>query len=227
MTNGAHRRRRQAQKGVEAVFTSDGDKHNNVRYAAGLLTIGTGAALWIWGIRPLASSNPKLIQLSGLTSSLILMSVAMSMVIGGVGWSTYLLAVRRTKRENSKIRSAIYELEALVGSKNGAQEPSQGARLDIKLPEGQTSSRRVSKSLTVALAEAVMLIIVYAGLVQEYISNTNMQQWVHTNIGFGAYFLNYNVVLILTTALSGALAYQILRTGRSSSKITESRPGSH
>ncbi len=221
MTNGAHRRRRQAQKGVEAVFTSDGDTHRNVRYIVGLLTIGTGAALWIWGIRPLTSSNPNLIQLDGLSSSLILMSAAMSMVIGGVGWCTYLLAVRRTMRENNKIRSAIYELEALVESRNGVQDPTPTARLDMKLPEGQASPRRISKSMIVALVEAVMLIIVYTGLVQEYASNINMQQWVHANISFGAYLLNYNVVLLLTAGLSGALAYQLLQGARSSRKLPQ------
>ncbi len=215
MANGARRRKRKTQNGVEAVFTPDGDRHGYVRYVVGLLAIGTGAALWVWGIQPLTGSTANLIRLDGLSSSLILMSLAMSLVIGGVGWSTYFLAVRRTRRENNKIRSAIYELEALVGSKNSVQDPTP-AKVDAKLPERQALPRRISKSLAVALLEAAMLIIVYSGLVQEYTSNINMQEWVHAHIAFGGYLLNYNAVLLLTTALSGVLVYQLLPGERSS-----------
>lgn len=215
MANGARRRRKPAQNGVEAVFTPDGGSHGYIRYVVGLVVIGTGAALWVWGIQPLTGSTANLIQLDGLSSSLILMSLAMSLVIGGVGWSTYFLAVRRTRRENNKIRSAIYELEALVGSKNGVQGPPLVARLDAKGVEGQASPSRIPKSLAVALVEAVMLTIVYSGLVQEYASNINMQEWVHSHVAFGGYLLSYNAVLLLTTALSGVLVYQLLPRNRS------------
>ena len=67
----------------------------------------------------------------------------------------------------------------------------------------------VSKSVAIALVEAVLLIIIYGGLVREYASNVNMQNWVQTNFAPGIYFLNYNAVLVLA-GLLGVLIFQLL-----------------
>ncbi len=217
MANGVQRKRRPAQKGVEAVFTPDRDESGKAQYIFGLVAIGIGATLWMLEIQASWGSTGDAVQMGIVSSPLMLVSMAMSLVIGGVGLCTYSLAVRRTRQDNKQMESAIYELEALVASRNGVPDPTPAERPDEKLPERQASSQRISKSLAVALVEAVMLIIVYGGLVQEYVSNINMQHWVQANIAFAGYVLNYNAVLLLTTALSGVLVYQLLPTERRSS----------
>jgi hypothetical protein len=130
--------------------------------------------------------------------------------MGGVGLCTYYLAMRRTWRASNRIESALYELEALVSQKNG----SSGSSLEPRTVPDAKASRKprfglVPKALTVALVEAVLLILIYGGLVQEYASNVNMQNWVQANFVPGSYFLNYNAVLVLA-GLLGVLIFQLL-----------------
>jgi hypothetical protein len=122
--------------------------------------------------------------------------------------------MRRTWRASNRIESALYELEALVGQKS----PVQGFALDGgAVPAAKTRKRSfhlpslgpVSKSLAFALVEAVLLITIYGGLVREYASNVNMQNWVQANFALGSYFLNYNAVLVLA-GLLGVLIFQLL-----------------
>jgi hypothetical protein len=65
------------------------------------------------------------------------------------------------------------------------------------------------RTLAIALVEAVILVTIYTGLVREYISNVNMQNWVQTNFVPGIYLLNYYVVLILA-GLLGMLIFRLL-----------------
>src|SRR6266540_4026618 len=100
MANGNKRKRRTAQNGVQAIFTTEDDWKAKTTLALGLFASTAGAASWAWSIQ---ASLP-----------LTFVSLAMLLVIGGVGLSTYSLAVRRTRQENNRIRSALYELEVLV-----------------------------------------------------------------------------------------------------------------
>jgi len=67
----------------------------------------------------------------------------------------------------------------------------------------------VSKALSIAVVEAVILILIYGGLVREYASNVNMQNWVQANFALGSYSLNYKAVLVLA-GLLGVLIFQLL-----------------
>jgi len=75
-----------------------------------------------------------------------------------------------------------------------------------------------SKALAIALVEAVLLIIIYGGLVREYASNVNMQNWVQVNFAPGSYLLNYNAVLVLA-GLLGLLIFQLLPRKLESKKL--------
>lgn len=194
MTNGNSRRRRPAQNGVHAIFTSEEGWTGRVTATIGILAVAVGAALWAWTIQT--------------SSSLTFVSLAMLFVMGGVGLSAYSLAVRRTRRENTRIRSALYELEALVEPKNSITYPTIETASNVGKTERQYRSRGTSKTLAVALFEAVLLIIAYSGLIQEYASNVNMQQWVRANVFLGGYVLNYNALFIVAGTLLGALVFQ-------------------
>jgi len=148
-------------------------------------------------------------------ASSILLPISIPLLIGGVGLCTYFLAMRRTWRASSRIESALYELEALVGQKSSTPV----SMLDGGVVPGAKKARKrsfhlpsfniVSKALAIALVEAVVLIIIYGGLVREYGSNVNMQNWVQANFALGSYFLNYNAVLVLA-GLLGVLIFQLL-----------------
>ncbi len=215
MSNGVKRRRKPAQKGVQAVFTPNNNWKGRAQITLGLAAIGAGTVAWTyttralggWGLGSLIPWNPS--------ASAILLPISIPLLIGGVGLCTYYLAMRRTWRASNRIESALYELEALVGQRNAAP----GSQLNAgAVPEAKKARKPsfhlpsfnlVSKALAIALVEAVLLIIIYGGLVQEYASNVNMQNWVQANFAPGSYFLNYNAVLVLA-GLLGVLIFQLL-----------------
>jgi MFS family permease len=210
LSTGVKRRRKPAQKGVQAVFTPRNDWRGRAQLALGLAAIGAGTAAWTYTTRVLGGFGFGNLVPYDVSFSAIFLPVSIPLLIGGVGLCTYYLAMRRTWRASNRIESALYELEALVGQKNGAPGSSPEPRT---VPDAKAARKPrfglVRKALTVALVEAVLLILIYGGLVQEYASNVNMQNWVQANFVPGSYFLNYNAVLVLA-GLLGVLIFQTL-----------------
>jgi hypothetical protein len=118
--------------------------------------------------------------------------------------------MRRTWRASNRIEAALLELEALVGQKNANSGPwvDPGAA-----PDGKSARRLrfdfLPRTLAIALVEAAVMVIIYGGLVQEYVSNAYMQNWVRSNFSPGSYLLNYYMVLILA-GLLGTLIFRLL-----------------
>ncbi len=191
------RKKKPVQAGVQAIFTVEENWKGKAPAAIGVFSVGLGAVLWGWFI------------IQG-TSSLALVSLSILLVTVGVGLCAYALALRKSKQENDRLRSALYELEVLVEPKNGPTDSA--VELDPKgdpaLVRGEP--RRMSKILALAMAEAIVLIMVYAGLVQEYASNINMQRWVLANIWPGAYVLNYNALFLVLGGVLGTLTFQLI-----------------
>ncbi len=215
MSTSVKRKRRPAQKGVQAVFTPINNWKVKAQLTLGLVAIGAGTAAWTYTTRAfvgLGLGNPIPWNAS---ASAILLPISIPLLIGGVGLCTYYLAMRRTWRASSRIESALYELETLVGQRNVVQGSAvvAGALPDAGKPKKHSpnlpSFNLVSKALGIALVEAVLLIIIYGGLVQEYTSNVNMRNWVRANFAPGSYLLNYNAVLVVA-GLLGVLIFQLL-----------------
>lgn len=204
------RRRRPAQKGVQAVFTPAKNWKGRAQLALGLIAIAVGTAAWTYTTRAAGGFGLGGFVPWNASASAILLPISLPLLIGGVALCTYYLAMRRTWRASNRIESALYELEALVGQKNGTlgQLSNQETIPDAKAAK-KPRFGFVSKALAVALAEAVVLVLVYGGLVQEYASNVNMRSWVQANFAPGSYLLNYNAVLVLT-GLLGVLIFQLL-----------------
>ena len=219
MANGVKRRRKTAQKGVQAVFTADTGWKGRAQVAFGLIAIGIGTAAWEYSTRALGGFGLGNLIPWDLSISAILLPLSIPLLIGGVSLCTYYLAMRRTWRARNRIESALYELEALVGQKNAALGSSAeaGVARETKA-EAKPQFRLRSKALAVALIEGVLLIAIYGGLVREYVSNVNMQNWVQANFAPGSYFLNYNGVLALA-GLLGVLMFQLLPRKLRSSKL--------
>jgi hypothetical protein len=223
LSTGVKRKRRPTQKGVQAVFTPSTNWTGRAQLALGLLAIGAGTGSWIYTTRALGGFGLGNVVPWNESVSAILLPTSIPLLIGGVGLCTYFLAMRRTWRASNRIESALYELEALVGQKNsvpgsslyaGAVPEAKTRKSSLHLP----SFNLVSKALAIALVEAALLIMIYGGLVQEYASNVNMQNWVRANFAPGSYLLNYNAVLVLA-GLLGVLIFQLLPRKLQSRKL--------
>jgi len=225
LANGVKTRRRTAQKGVHAVFTADAGWKGRVQVALGLIAIGIGTAAWAYSTRALGGFGLGNLILWDSSVSAVLLPLSIPMLIGGVSLCTYYFAMRRTWRARNRIESALYELEALVGQKNAApgSSPDLGTLPGVRAV-GKSRYGPVSKALSIALVEAVILIMIYSGLVREYASNVNMQNWIQANFALGSYLLSYNAVLVLA-GLLGVVIFQLLpRKIRSRSPRDSSSP---
>ena len=185
------------QNGVQAIFTTEQSRTGKTAAALGVVSAGAGAGLWAWLVVT-------------ATSSMNLLSLSLLLVIAGVGFGGYSLAVRNSRQENERLRSALYELEVLVEPKNGTTDAADEADPKSDSIPSRDQTRHMSKTLALAIVEALILIIVYGGLVQEYTSNVNMQTWVRANIWPGAYVLSYNALFLVVGGLLGTLTFQLL-----------------
>ena len=205
VNGGVKRKRRPAQKGVQAVFTPDTGWKGRAQVALGLIAIGVGTIAWVYSTRGLRGLGLGDHVAWDSSVSAFLLPVSIPLLIGGVGLCTYYLAMRRTWRASSRIESALYELEVLVGQKSTLPESPAVVGVVMEAKRTGRSFGLPSKALSIALIEAIAMIIIYGGLVREYSSNVNMQNWVRTNFALGGYFLNYYGVLILAGLLGVAI----------------------
>jgi MFS family permease len=210
LSNGVKRRRKQGQKGVQAVFTPSSDWRERAQIIFGLAAIVVGAASWTYTAKALGGAGLGSLIPWNASASAILLPISIPLLIGGVGLCTYYLAMRRTLRASNRIESALLELEALVGQKNiNSAPPSDSGTATGRQVATKPRLGFLSRTLGIALGEAAVMVIIYSGLVQEYVSNVYMQSWVHANFAPGSYLLNYYMVLILA-GLLGLLIFRFL-----------------
>src|SRR6266849_2677640 len=152
------RKRKPVQAGVEAIFTTENNWRGKAAAVLGVFGLGSGAVFW------------ACLRIQGSTS-LSEISVSMLLVISGVGLGMYSLALRRTRQETDRLRSQLYELEVLVEPKNGPAEFDVDAPSNAPLKGesriGNGLPHRRSKTLGLVIAETVVLVFFYGGLVQE------------------------------------------------------------
>jgi hypothetical protein len=189
------------QAGVDAIFTTENNRKGNIAAYLGVFGIGAGTVFWAWSI----------IQGS---SSLSLVSLSMLLVVVGLGLCMYSFAIRRTRQETDRLRSALYELEVLVEPKNGPTDLATDTQSNGSVKIGNGLSHPRSKTLGIVIAETAVLVIFYGGLVQEYVSNVNMQQWVRSSLWPAAYILNYNALFLVIGGLLGTATFQLLTRKR-------------
>lgn len=194
---------------MQAIFTPANAFKGRIEIAAGVFVVGLGVLFWALSLQSLADALNIGILTETANLSELFQPLAIVLVTGGVGLSTYSLSVRRARQDNYRIEAAVYELQTLVEGKTSSTSPISEAR-----PLGKTAITRghqfhFSKFFAAALVEGVLLILAYSGLVQEYNSNLNMQSWVQANFGIAGYALSYNTVLLLVAGLLGYLIFQL------------------
>ena len=205
---------------MQAVFTPNSDWKGRAQQVLGFISITAGVVSWTYSSRTLGGSGVGNIIPWNPTVAAYLLPISLPLLIVGVGLSTYYLAMKRTWRASNRIESALFELEALVAQKNGLGEPSKGTETPLGiLPKQKRRFSLGSSALAFALAEAIILLVIYGGLVQEYTSNLNMQNWVRTNFSMGSYLLSYNAVLGVAGIL-GVIVFQLLPRKIRSKKVS-------
>lgn len=176
----------------------------------GLMSIIVGVASWTYASRTIGGLGVGYIIPWNPTAAAFLLPVSLPLLIGGVGLSTYYFAMKRTWRASNRIESALFELEAIVAQKNGLGELSKVTETAPGvIPQHKGRFSFGSSAMAFALAEAIILLVIYGGLVQEYTSNLNMQNWVRANFSMGSYLLSYNAVLGVAGIL-GVIVFQLL-----------------
>ena len=205
---------------MQAVFTPNSNWKGSAQQVLGLVSITVGIVSWTYASRSLGGFGVGNVIPWNPQAAAFLLPISLPLLIGGVGLSTYYFAMKRTWRASSRIESALFELEALVAQKNGLGESSKGAETLLSiLPKQKRRFSLGSSALGFALAEAIILLVIYGGLVQEYSSNLNMQNWVRANFSMGSYLLSYNAVLGVAGIL-GVIVFQLVPRKIRSKKVS-------
>ncbi len=188
------RRAKHERKGLEAIFTSQSHVQNSEVLTG---AVGIVAGLFLSTFAAFRAEAPQSLGAWGqaIYSPLSFGSIGVLLLICGVGTVMFALANRETKLENSMASSTDEHSEV--------DSP--------KSMEGPKGRRRMfgpgSKLCSVAFVQSLVLVVLYAGFVQEYESNSTMQIWIRSNFPVGQSVLNWEGVLIL----SGSLALLLLQ----------------
>jgi len=183
------RRGKHERKGLEAIFTSQ----NNVRNSEVLAGVaGVVAGLFLSIVAAFQAEDPQALGAWGqsIYSPLGFGSIGVLLLICGVGTIIFALVHHQTSLEN-RIASSADEHSEIDSSRS--DESAKGRRL-IFGPGSKLGS--------VAFIQSLVLVVLYAGFVQEYESNSTMQIWIRSNFPVGQSVLNWDGVLILSVSLA-------------------------
>jgi hypothetical protein len=192
----AYRRTGREGKGVEAIFTSQNERRKSEALAGAAGIVAGLVFLILAGFR---AEDPQALGAWGqaIYSPLAFGSIGLLLLMCGGGTMIFAFTYHETKLGNT-IDSPISETSEVAFSR------------DAEAPDG---TRRVeglgSRIGAVAFVQSLVLVVLYAGFVQEYESNLTMQSWVRSNLPVGQSVLNWEAVLIFSVAL-GLLLLQFL-----------------
>jgi hypothetical protein len=183
------RRGKRERKGLEAIFTSQ----NNVRNSEVLAGVaGVVAGLFLSIVAVFQAEDPQALGAWGqsIYSPLAFGSIGVLLLICGIGTITFALLHHETDLENRLASSA-----------------DEHSDVDSSRSDGSAKRRRLifgpSSNLgSVAFIQSLVLVVLYAGFVQEYESNSTMQIWIRSNFPVGQSVLNWEGVLILSVSLA-------------------------
>jgi hypothetical protein len=186
------RRSKHERKGLEAIFTSQ----NNVRNREVLAGVaGVVAGLFLSIVAAFQAQDPQALGAWGqwIYSPLAFGSMGVLLSICGVEAIIFGLVHHETGLAERIASSADEYSEA-----------------DSSRSDGSAKGRRRifgpgSKLGSVAFVQSLVVVVLYAGFVQEYESNSTMQIWIRSNFPVGQSVLNWEGVLILSVSLASLL----------------------
>jgi hypothetical protein len=181
------RRGKHERKGLEAIFASQTNVRNSEVLAG---AAGVVAGLFLSIVAAFQAEDPQVLGAWGrsIYSPLAFGSIGVVLLICGVGTITFALVHHETNLENRIASSA-----------------DEHSDVDSSRTDGSAKGRRWifcpgSKMGSVAFIQGLVLVVLYAGFVQEYESNSTMQIWIRSNFPVGQSVLNWEGVLILSVS---------------------------
>jgi hypothetical protein len=192
----ANRRIGRERRGVEAIFTSQSERRKS-EFLAGAVTIVAGLVFAV--LAALRAEDPHALGVWGqaIYSPLAFGSIGLLLLMCGGGTMIFAFTYHDTKLGNT-IVSPISETSEVAFSRD--VEATDGTRRMVGLG---------SRIGALAFVQSLVLVVLYAGFVQEYESNLTMQTWVRSNLSVGQSVLNWEAVFIFSVAL-GLLLLQFL-----------------
>ncbi len=175
-----------------------------------LTVAGIGAAFWVLAFLVLRSEVSRLVQVSGLWTSLSFIFFATQLTVVGVAFYAYSLA-RRGRDEDEEVESTLDRLEVLLSrQRQNSQDSQVPLRLDLDALRSARSPGRFSKIHVVAVVEALVVLLLYAWLIDEFESNSYMQTWVLNNVPWASYVLNFTSFALFLGLVVGVVASEAL-----------------
>ena len=139
------RKRRPVQSGVQAIFSGRSERRGKAHIVAGLISTGTGAALWGWITITTSISSPLLTSLATLIST------------QGTALLVYSLATRKTRRVDSRRTFASYELEDEIEPSSSPVDPVSSRWRNSPKRNGNVSLFRIGKIFLVMILAGIVL----------------------------------------------------------------------
>ena len=166
-------------------------------------------------MRNLNTSYGANISQSVVSSTLTFASLGMLTVLAGTGLCVYSFAVRKTRLTRNTIEFSMLSNSPDIVLTNELSDSETLTRQYGDSTWNLRSTRRISKTYVAAVAQALVYVAFYAGVVTEYDNNPRMQAWVQTNLPLVGDVLNYYGVVLLSGLLA-VLVLQFLPRNRSS-----------
>jgi len=172
--------------------------------------VGMGVAFWVWPIETLTDQAQGYVQGSTVVHSLIYIFLATQLTTIGVAFYAYSLSNRRSVEEHDEIEAAIDRLEGLlVEHKMSRLTTPPTVGIDIGKLRDNVSRHRLSRLHILSVVEAILLVVLYGWLANEYRSNVFMQGWVQSNIPWMTVLLSEYAFYVVTGLVFGALVSQL------------------
>jgi len=169
-----------------------------------------GVAFWIWPIETLTDQAQGYVQGSTVLHSLLYIFLATQLTTVGVAFYAYSLSNRRSVEEHDEIEAAIDRLEGLlVEHKMSRLTTPPTVGLDIGQLRDNVSKRRLSRLHILSVVEAILLVVLYGWLVNEYRFNVFMQGWVQSNMPWAGFLLTEFSFYVVAGLVFGALVSQL------------------
>lgn len=169
------------KKGVDSLFSPEEEKSRPGLFL-GNLAILVGLALWTINIA--GAQRPSYFGSSGLDSytSVVLAPLGLLFVVSGI---SVVLTLRK------------------ASSPTSAQKLTDEADRMAQLPPSTRPISVVSLRLgIIAFLESLLIVSLYAGVLDEYQSNLGMQDWVRRTIPTAQILLSYEALIIASGILS-------------------------
>ena len=178
--------------------------------AFSLAVAGVGATLWVLAFVILQGQAGQILQAGTLLTSLGFVFFATQLMIVGVAFYAYSMS-RKSRNEEEEAEFTLDRLETLLAKPKGTTAGSSSPiRLDVDTLNELQSRGSLSKIHVVAAVEALVVLLLYGWLVDEFNSNPYMQDWVLSNMAWAHYALNFVSVALVSGLFVGVLISQLL-----------------